>query len=137
MTATLGLPPIREQKPIYLHNAYVVRQLIRVYSAATDAYVAWSGSPVPRVRFSVEPTGYTSEGYPSTLFGPYNLAGALVNSMYVYSYVVSADDVTQYLGTRVGQTIYQIVEGSYGTSYYDLTDVQSLLVCDPYAPLPR
>lgn len=135
--ATIGLPPIREQKPIYVHHAFVVRQAIRVYDATTDEYIAWSASSVPIVRFSVEPTGYTDEGYPSTLFGPYNLSGAHVDGAYIYSVVVSADDVTRYLGTRVGESIYQIVEGAYGALYYDLTDVQSLLVTDPYAPLPR
>lgn len=135
---TLGLPVVSEQKPIYLHTAHVVRQDIRVYDAASDRYLAWSsGSGVPRVRFSTEVTGYTTLGIPSTLFGPYNLVSTLVGTSYIYTYVVSADVVTQYLGSRVGETIYQIVEGVYGSTYYDLTNVQPLLVVDPYAPLPR
>lgn len=138
MPTTIGLPPVREQKPIYLHNAYVVRQEIRMYDAVTDTYKAWSATaPVPRVRFSLDADGYDINGMPTTLFGPYDLVSTLVSGVYIYTYVVSADIVTQFLASKVGQVIYQIVEGAYGTTYYDLTNVQPLLVVDPLAPIPN
>lgn len=133
MTDVLGLPPTRSQKPIYLHTAYLVRQEIRYYNEAVNKYLPWSGDDI-RVRFSTEPTGYDTNGYPSTLFGPYTLVES--GDEGVFQYPVPADQIMQYLGALVGQTIYQIVEGSYGSTYYDLTDVQPLLVVDPYAPLP-
>lgn len=136
MTAPVfGAPPVQQSKPIFLHTAHVVRQEIRVYDPTDDEYELLTAlSPAPTVRFSLEATGFTTLGMPSTLFGPYALAHA---GSGVWYYVVSGDLVTQYLGSRVGETVYQIVEGNYGTTYYDLTNAQPLVVTDPYAPIVR
>lgn len=129
---TVGIPAIRSQKPIYVHNAFVVRQEIRYYDPISDRYEPYVGGSL-QVRFSTEADGYDSLGVPSTLFGPYALAEASEDGEYYH--IVSADIVTQYLASLVGQVVYQVVEGNQGATYYDLTNVQPLLVVDPLAPL--
>jgi hypothetical protein len=133
MPQTFGAPAVQQYKPIFLHTAHVVRQEIRVYDSVTDQYIALTTlSPAPTVRFSTQATGYTTLGLPSTIFGPYALTHRGSGTWYA---LVTADLVMQYLGALVGTLIYQIVEGNYGTTYHDLSNVQPLMVTDPYAPV--
>lgn len=180
--------PIARQKTISLRNDYLVRQPITYYDQATDSYLPWPAAVAPTVRFSVEPTGYDSNGVASTLaiatitagafivgraytiltVGSTNFTaiGASANTVGVqfiatgagsgtgtasanlgpfsmtesgatdgtYFYNVAADLLTPALADYVGQTIYQVVEGAKGTTYYGLTDVQALFVLDARFP---
>lgn len=128
--------PIARMKTISLRNNYLVRQPIEYYVPGSDAWEPWPGVPAaPTVRFSVEPTGFTDEGYPSTIVGPYVMveSGASPGTFY---YDVPSDALSLALADLVGETIYQVVEGSFGSHYYGLTDVQPLLVIDPRNPTP-
>ncbi len=117
-------------KPIALNNAYLVRQEIKQYYAGSNAFEL-VGDIAATVRFSAEPTGFDDMGFPDTILGPFPLDATI--DVGVFAVVVSADDVAA-LAPYVGETIYQVVEGAYGDAYYNMTDVQPLIVIDPRNP---
>lgn len=124
---------VAQQKIIALNNAYVARQEIRFFSNATNDWEPWVGTDI-RVRLSRYATGFDFNGMPSTLLGPYVMTATAEPGWY-YN-VMAADVVTPALTALVGQVVYQIVEGAYGTSKYDFTDSIPLLVVDPRSPIP-
>lgn len=128
--------PIGRLKTISLRNAYLVRQPIAVYDEGVDSFIPYGGDTTePTVRFSVMPDGFNTDGSPSTIagLGPFvmTLSGATDG---VFFAIVSSDALTAALVTLVGTTIYQVVEGAYGTTSYGLTNVLPLLVIDPRFP---
>jgi len=132
MTTARAAPPIRRNIPI--RNAWVARMGIRVFSDVLNDWTPYLGGEDVHVRFSRFATGYDFSGYPSTILGPYPMIETPNPGWYYFT--VDADVVTEHLAPLVGQTIYQIVEGAYGATYFELTTSEPLLVIDPRFPIP-
>lgn len=135
MMAARGSTPPHIQREIPIRNAWIARTFVRYFSDAVNDWRPYVGGTDVRVRFSRFATGFTFEGYPSTLLGPFTM---LETSDPGWYYVpITADLVTAALQDLVGQTVYQIIEGSYGTYsyYFALTTSEPLLVIDPRPPL--
>ena len=126
---------ILRSKTIQPRNAYLARQSLRDYVAASDSFEPWTGRSDVRVRFSVEPTGFDSHGVESTLFGPYDMTESS-GEPGTYAVAVPVADVTDALSSLVGSTIYQVVEGGFDGTDYALTDVLALVVTEPRQPQP-
>jgi len=126
-------PPI--QRVIPIRNAWVARVGIRFFSDALNDWTPYVGATDVRVRFSQFETGFTFEGYPSTLVGPFPMLETSDPGWYYFP--IGADIITRALASLVGQTIYQIIESAYGTYayYFDLTTSEPLLVTDPRSPI--
>lgn len=116
-----------EQKSISVRGGWVVRQEIRAFSNTSNDWEPWVGTDI-KVRFSQFQSGYDFSGYPSSILGP--VAMAATSELGWYFATISADAIFEALKNRVGQIVYQIVEGAYGSSSYALSNVQPLLVVD-------
>ena len=138
MTApSLAFAPARRSPAVQLtlpiHNAWVARTGVRYFSSALNDWVPFEGGTDIRVRYSQFPTGYDFSGYPSTLLGPFTMVETSDPGWYYFA--INADDITNAFRSLVGQTVYQIIEGVYGASYYALTTSEPLKVIDPRTPL--
>lgn len=121
-----------EQKQLPLRGGWVARQEIRTFSNVTNDWEPWVGSDL-KVRFSQFKSGFDFNGYPSTIIGPYNMAATGEPGWYFAT--IGADDIYNAFKGRVNQTVYQIVEGAYGSSTYALTNSTPLLVVDDQGPV--
>src|SRR5262245_14102315 len=106
-----GAPPA-VQRVIPINNAWVARTGIRYFSDALNDWTPYVGATDVKVRLSRSATGFTFEGYPSTLLGPFTMLETSDAGWYYFP--IGADLITAALKDLVGQTIYQIIEGSYG-----------------------
>jgi hypothetical protein len=129
-------PPVARAIPI--RNAWVARTQVRYFLDAVNDWRPYLGGTDLRVRFSQHATGFDFSGYPSTLAGPFAMIETADPGWYYAA--IDADTITTALAKLVGQTIYQIVEGAYGTGYssgyaFALTVSEPLYVIDPRTPL--
>lgn len=109
------------RKTIYLGNAYLVRQALLQYVAASDSFTPWTGATVT-VTFATNADG---TGAVSGLTG---LALAAVSGAAgSYFLVLTAAQVGN-LAAYAGQTVYQIVTGGAAS---EVKTVVPLLVATP------
>lgn len=126
-------PAIARFKTIDPRNSYLARQRLSYWEPALGQFIPWTGQDDVTVRFSDEVTGYTDEGFASTIsgLGPFAMVESTAEEG-VYYYNVAAFALQSPLGTRIGSTIYQIVEGGAGDSgTYLVVETLPLLVSQP------
>lgn len=122
---------VSQSRPIPIRNAWLAREAIRVYDPVTNAYKSAEGLAFT-VRFSLVPTGYVGASK-STIasLGPFNMTESTVKGTYYYEVLPTL--LVAALGSIVGTTIYQIVEGGPSS---ELCVVQPLVVTDPRYTTP-
>lgn len=108
-------------KQINPSNAYLVRQALKKYDAATNDYIVWTGAATIAVGFYEDALGTTA------IAGLTALPMTESSVLGTYYRVVSGVD-TATLASYAGETIYQIVTGG-NTS--DLKVVTPLVVTQP------
>lgn len=92
---------IDQRKPVYLGNAFLVRQELRYYSAATDAFEVWTGQTAT-VSITTDAAGTLPVAGLSGLV----MSASSINPG-VYTYVISAALIAG-LAAFVGQTVYLV-----------------------------
>lgn len=108
-------------KQINPSNAYLVRQALKKYDAATNDYIAWTGANTIAVGFYEDALGVT------VIAGLASLPMTESSVLGTYYRVVSGTD-TAALASYAGETIYQIVTGGNAS---DLKVVTPLVVTQP------
>jgi hypothetical protein len=108
-------------KQINPSNAYLVRQALKKYDAATNDYIAWTGASTIAVGFYEDALGTTA------IAGLTSLAMTESSVLGTY-YRVIAGTLTAALSSYAGETIYQIVTGGNAS---DLKVVTPLVVTQP------
>lgn len=112
---------IEQRKTLYIGNSWLVRQEMRYYSAATDAFEVWTGVPAS-VTFATDAAG-TSTIAPLVAL-PLTESGIKPG---VYTRVLSASDVAA-LAAYAGQTVYQITTAGASS---ELRAVLPVIVAQP------
>lgn len=112
---------IDQRKPIYLGNAYLVRQEFRYYSAATDTFEVWTGQTA-----TVSITTDAAGTLPVSGLSALPMTASSINAG-VYYAVVSAALVAG-LAPYAGQTVYQVTVAGANN---ELRVVVPLLVSSP------
>jgi hypothetical protein len=110
-----------QRKTIFLGNAYLVRQELRVYSPITDEFAVWTGQPAT-VTIATDAAGTSPVAGLSALVMAESSA-----TPGVYYRVLTPTEVAN-LAALAGQTVYQItVAGSAS----EMRAVLPLLVATP------
>lgn len=116
-------PPAATQKCIFVGNAYLVRQEVRYYDAATNTFLPWTGpGTVSICTASVDSAGkvtYTPIAY----MGPFTLNVGL-NGILYYEIPTGTVDILN-TDTFINTTVYQVVIAGASS---ELQNVQPLLV---------
>lgn len=129
-------PAVARYKTIDPRNAYLARQRLTYYEPAVGQFIAWAGQDDVTVRFSDESTGFTAEGFASTItgLGPFDMSESTAEPGVYYAEIPAASLLTPLLA-RIGDYVYQIVEGGVGDSgTYALVETLPLLVAQPRYP---
>ncbi len=127
-------PAIARFKPIDGWNTFLARQRLEYYEPAAGGFIPWSGRTDVTCRLSLEPTGYTDEGWASTIedCGPFDMVEASGDAGMYYYDIATSNLANGGLRDMVGDTIYLIVEGAVGYSgTYTLTVSVPLRVIEP------
>lgn len=109
-------------KQIHPANAYLVRQTLKQYDAATNDYILWTGASTIQVGFYEDALG---------TIGIAGLTGLAMTESAVagtYYRIISGTSTAGLAAQYAGETIYQIVTGG-GAS--DLKVVVPLVVTQP------
>lgn len=112
------------QKIIYLSNAWLTRQPLRVFDPSSNSFKVYTAGSAT-VRFSALPDGSTT----ITGMGPFALAETSSGSG-IWYYVVPNTVVVR-LATYVDQLVYQVVEAG---AYSEMQNIQPLLVTEGRPP---
>lgn len=112
---------IEQRKTVYIGNSWLVRQELRYYSAATDAFEVWSGVPAV-VTFATDTAGTNTIAPLVNL--PLAESGIKPG---VYYRVLATSDVAA-LAAYAGQTVYQIVTAGASS---ELRAVLPVIVAQP------
>jgi hypothetical protein len=124
-------PPVALLKSIFVGNAYLVRQQIRVYDAVLDQWVSWTSGPatVTLCTASVGVGGVVTYAAIAGL-GPFSLVLGLSGTWF---YEIPTSAVSLLNGAPyLGATIYQVVKAG---ALNELQNVQPLLVSPSRYPL--
>lgn len=109
-------------KQIHPSNAYLVRQQLKQWDAATNTYIPWTGAVTIAVGFYEDALGVTGI---TSLTG---LAMTESGTPGTYYRVISGTLTATLASQYAGETIYQIVTGG---SNSDLKVVMPLVVAQP------
>ena len=112
---------IEQRKTLYLGNSWLVRQELRYYSAATDAFEVWSGVPAT-VTFATDAAGT------SPVAGLSGLALAESGLKPGVYYAVLTPTQVANLTAYAGQTVYQITTAGASS---ELKAVLPVIVAQP------
>jgi hypothetical protein len=112
---------IEQRKTIYLANGWLVRQELRYYSAATDAFEVWTGAS-GTVTFATDAAGASVI---SGLSGIVLTESSLKPGVY---YAVLTPAQVANLAAYVGQTVYQITVAGASS---ELRAVLPVIVAQP------
>ena len=112
---------IEQRKTIYLANSWLVRQELRVYSPATDAFEVWTGAS-GTVSFATDAEGTTII---SGLSGIVLTESSLKPGVY---YAVLSPAQVANLVAYVGQTVYQVTVAGASS---ELKAVLPVIVAQP------
>ncbi len=109
-------------KEIHPSNAYLVRQQLKKWDAATNSYIVWTGATSIEVGFYEDALGVTP------IAGMTALAMTESGTLGTYYHIVQGTLTATLALPYAGETIYQIVTGGANS---DLKVVTPLLVAQP------
>lgn len=106
--------PVLSRKSINTANAYLVRQKLTRWAAASNTFVPWTAAPSVSVQFATDPLGAS----PIAGLTGFALNAATEPGIY-YAELTSA--VVNLLSPYTGQTVYQIVTAGLNAEYRAVT----------------
>lgn len=109
-------------KEIHPSNAYLVRQQLKKYDAATNSYIPWTGANTIVVGFYEDALGVTG------ITGMTGFAMTESSTQGTYYKIVTGVLTATLASQYAGETIYQIVTGGASS---DLKVVTPLVVTQP------
>lgn len=122
-------PPAALLKCIYTRNAYLVRQEVRYYDAATNTFLPWTGPGTVSICTATVDSAGKVTYTPIAYMGPFTLNVGLNGILYyeIPTSVVNILDTDAYIGT----TVYQVVTAG---NLNELQNAQPLLVVSSRPP---
>ncbi len=130
---TAPVQPTPAAIALSLRNTSSPRVYVSAFDPLSNSWEPWIGATDLVARISQYRTGYNFSGYPASLLGPFSMTQTADPGWY---YCTITSDQLAALASYVGQTLFMVLEGSYGSTYYGITVVQPIVLVDPRFAVP-